>query len=107
MKQIKVWETIDGKLFKDKSEAETHEEKNRANHERKVLFESKRQRIKEYIAKEDEIPVEDVSIVSQGGEWGWDCDDKNNPIDKCIYASIKEEYYDECCVFCHHPQERK
>lgn len=46
----------------------------------------------------------DGIIYSSG--WGWVCESKENPFDRCVYNEIEDVCRDDC-LFCHQPDERK
>ena len=100
MKKVTAWETTDGKLFKEKVLAEINEEKYQKN---KVLINKSvnaNYDITKYIN-------ETHGIKNPSWSWSiynWDCTNKENPVEKCVYDS---QYDYECCVYCGGPEERK
>lgn len=109
--QIKAYEASDGKYFKDIDQAMAHEEKFQANKKRNKILSKKSKNIRKRIMSEYGIMLSNVSEPWHEGDDGWDCKDKNNPIDKCVYIGIyhEDEYAadEDCCIFCGQPEERK
>tara|TARA_B110001454_G_C12535259_1_gene356969 strand:- start:204 stop:545 length:342 start_codon:yes stop_codon:yes gene_type:complete len=113
MKEIKAYKTVDGKLFESKEYAEKHEEIELININRNLLFQSNLPLIKKLINKNyddtefrgDKPKEEDLNFHNDG-EYGWDCDSKDSPIDKCIYSD-DIRMGDDTCVYCGQPEERK
>ena len=106
--KVEAWETQDGSLFKDKEKAMEYDEKNYNSFKRKKTFEENKESILDYInenLKEDLKNGKATSCYYEG-DWGWDCESKDSPIDKCIY-SYDLFYGDDGCVFCGEPEERK
>jgi len=111
IKKIEAYETSDGKLFKDEAKADEYEIKNAIVINRNILWKTNKDLIKRHIfvnLKEDlrnkNIPLKEISCYFE--DYGWECDGKDNPIDKCVY-SHDLFYGDDGCVFCGNPEERK
>lgn len=111
VRKVEAYETQDGSLFLSNDEAYEYEKKTEKSRVRKETLKEKSDWIKEFSwnkdLKEQGYKLEDVGEpFIEGDEWGWECDDENNPIDKCVYATVAG-HYDECCIFCNQPEERK
>lgn len=114
MKKVEAWETSDGKLFPISNEelANKHELLlvSKKNLEDTVM--DKEEWIKKYIFDNhkdnlrDKITNYNDINFYHNGEWGWNCNGKDNPIIKCIY-SPNTYYGDDMCVFCGEPEEIK
>ena len=110
--KVEAWESQDGSLFLDKEEALKYDKKTSIERERNNKFKENYIWIKQYIFdnhKEDLKDyiktVDDVDCYEEG-EWGWECDGQDNPIDRCIYTNA-HVMGDDCCIFCGEPEERK
>lgn len=111
MKKVEAWQTIDGKLFslKDEKFAKRHNDDIKKSVKRNEDFNKHKSDMinKIIIGGEirDNIKNEDVSVYHEG-EYGWDCENSDNPIDKCIYSQ-ETHWRDDSCIYCGQPEERK
>ncbi len=113
MEKVTAYKAKDGTLFLCEEEAINYELENGKSISRRELFEVSRPLIAahiiEYFTEDldgDFTGREDKMKFNYDGDWGWDCDSAENPIDKCVY-SYDTYYGDDCCVFCGEPEERK
>lgn len=108
--KVEGWETQDGRFFKDEELAKIHGLKIEKSINRKRILSEKSEWIRQYVANDvadQGLKLEDIGIpFIESGDWGWDCESENNPIDKCVYTTFKGDYC-ECCCFCSEPEERK
>ena len=114
MKKVTVdmWETTDGKQFKNEGLADIHERKVKERNIRDNTFAVNQSYIRNYIFtnRKDDLKDPNMKRMDLGfnhvGHHGWKCKNKDNPIDVCIY-SYDTWYGDDSCVFCGEPEERK
>ena len=103
----KAWETTDGKLFRhvDLDLAMKHQKFiDNEKKEERLLRENKESIIKRFYRKH-KIVVKNVTLLSD-----WDCEDKKNPVGRCLQGQFKKKRYNElepCCLYCGEPEERK
>lgn len=120
IKEIKAYKTKDGKIFQKKEVALAYAKDIQPNIDRNKILKKKSKEIRKRVLKEykdylrnfketEPLTLKDISKPWQKGDWGWDCDHKDNPIDKCVYISVDHEngYSGGSCVFCGDPEEQK
>lgn len=104
VKEVKAWEASDGTIFKFKDKEMAVNYENRLTTTASLIskYEANKTQIIEYISQliGKAVKERDVHCDMRG----WDCDDDNNPVGKCVY---NYDYDDECCVYCDGPEERK
>lgn len=110
--KIEAWETNDGKIYKEEQDAINHELEIHRTYSIEKTFDDKFDEIIIYIKnlpKESEywnyykdIDIDDINPSYE--QYGWKCDNKDNPIGLCIYDWGNS---DEQCVYCGKPEERK
>lgn len=102
--EVKAWQASDGTIFKfeNKQGAINYENRLIAMGSVDENYQRHKSEIIDYISSliGKQITEDEVGYDSDG----WDCDEENNPIGKCIYNA---DYDYECCVYCDGPEERK
>ena len=108
--KIEAWKTsYDGKVFDNKEDAIAHDTRTNEMFNRNESFYEHINWIIEYIVKnfrEGDYDKDELDNQPYFLPHGWKCDNKDNPIDKCIYSPALY-LGDDCCVFCRNPEERK
>jgi hypothetical protein len=118
--KVTAFQTVDGKLFLDKAKAEDHQRYAMKATNRKQILIDKEDFIRQFALDDynnemkrfgdDPIDISKVGkpFYEDHTAWhGWDCENKDNPSDKCIYAWIEDGFPEQCCVFCGDPEEQK
>lgn len=111
--KVEAWKTKDGRLFHNEEDALKYETNQNEITDKEELFNAKYEEIKAFIKTRpenypfeeweyDDVDLEDINPSFDVD--GWDCENPNNPIGKCIY---EWENSDEWCVYCGQPEERK
>ena len=114
MKKVEAWQTDSGQLFINKKDAKAYEDGTNKNIIREKTLEDNKDFIIDYHIKQmkkwdpDYVGYKNkIHGPSCEGEFGWDCDHEDNPIEVCVYLYDEEFGDDESCVFCGQPEERK
>lgn len=111
--KVEAWKALDGTIFLDYDRALRYNQINARGLKGKLIFQEKEKDIENYLRDKLENDEEYASWgdYTKGQEInlsfdsnGWDCNHKDNPTGKCIY---EWSIFDEDCIFCGQPEERK
>lgn len=109
-KKVEAWLSENGNVYLNYNDALEVNKKLLICENRKQIFKSNEIKIKEYILNEskkgsyyNEIESIDNIIIDYDNN-GWDCENSENPLGKCIY---EWDINYEDCLFCGEPEERK